>query len=120
MTKLNGVTLPNTMRYAPFVQEKRYSIVPTIEGAVFQSPAAGIIQGDGQLSWRMELLCFEELCILYGLYKLPGPLLFEGQYGEQLSVDFVSMTPEAIGGGNYSVQGLFIVRCVLVDICEGD
>jgi len=120
MPKLNDVDLPNSMRYSPFVQDKRYTVSPTITGAVVQFPAAGIIHGDGQLTWTMQLLCFSELCAMYQLYQLNGPLVFEGQYGERLMVDFVSMVPEAIGGGNYNIQGTFIVRCVLNDLCEGE
>ena len=117
--KLDGEDLPNTMRYPPFVQEKRYSIEKTAGGAVFQE-ADGLVQGDGILDWTMEALCFRELCDMYRLYRKPGPLVFDGQYGEQLLVEFVKLTPTAQGGGNFQITGQFIVRCVIADICEGE
>jgi hypothetical protein len=119
MAKLNNIDLPNSMRYPPFVQEKRYSIVPTITGAIVQQPAAGIIHGDGLLEWTMELLCYEELCTMYYFYGLPGPLDFEGQYGEEYVVDFINMRTTAIGGGKFNINGTFVVRCITTDICVG-
>jgi len=117
MASLDGDTLPPTLRYAPFIQDKRYSITPTAAGAVFQEAAAGIIHGDGILEWTMELLCFEELCLMYDLYQRQGPLDFVGQYGEEYVVEFVNMRVSAQGGGNYSINGTFIIRCVTRDIC---
>lgn len=118
MATLDGVTLPITMKYAPFFHEKRYVVTPTAGGAVSQRAYDnGIVQGDGTLEWTMELLCFSELCTLYTLYQQDGSLLFQGQYGEEYGVDFLSMKTTAQGGGNYSVQGTFIVRCVIRDIC---
>lgn len=120
MTRLDGEDLPNTMRYAPFVQDKRYKVTPTARGAVYQQSSEVLVQGDGILSWTMEALCFSELCDMYQLYKRSGALLFEGQYGERLMVEFISMKPAAQGGGNYSIAGQFLVRCVLADICESE
>lgn len=119
--KLDGEELPNTMRYAPFIQEKRYSVTQTAGGAVYQQAYSnGIIQGDGILDWTMELLCKSELCDMYDLYQRPGDLLFEGQYGEKYVVKFLSMRPTAQGGGNFLINGQFLIRCVLADICEGE
>lgn len=121
MARLDGEDLPNTLRYPPFVATKRYSITQTAGGAVYQQAwSNGIIQGDGVIDWTMELLCFAELCQIYNIYKRPGPLLFEGQYGEELMVDFVDLRTTAQGGGNYSLNGQFLVRCILADICEGE
>jgi len=118
-TKLDGDPLPNSLRYPPFIQDKRYTINKTARGAIFQQSADTLVQGDGIIDWEMGLLCFKELCDLYKLYKRTGPLLFEGQYGERLMVEFISMKPTTQGGGNYLVNGQFLVRCVLNDICEG-
>jgi hypothetical protein len=117
--RLDGDPMPNSMRYPPFIQDKRYVVNRTATGAVYQQSREVLVQGDGLLDWTAELLCFEELCDLYKLYKRTGPLLFEGQYGEKMMVEFVSMKPTAQGGGKYSIAGQFVVRCVLNDLCEG-
>lgn len=119
VVKLDNETMPNSMRYPPFIQKKRYSVNQTATGAVYQQSRETLVQGDGLLEWTAELLCFEELCDLYKIYKRTGPLLFEGQYNEKLMVEFVDMKVTAQGGGKYSVAGQFIVRCVLNDLCEG-
>jgi len=118
--KLDGEDLPNSMRYPPFVQEKRFTLNPTARGAVFQQAADLLVQGDGFIDWTMELLCLAEVCAMYRLYRKKGPLLFEGQYGEQLMVEFSQLKPTAQGGGYFSISGQFIVRCVLTDICESE
>jgi|JI9StandDraft_2_1071091.scaffolds.fasta_scaffold660966_1 hypothetical protein len=116
--QLDGVDLPNSFRYPPFLPQKRTAIAKTAGGAIFQRAGSnGIVQGDGIINWTAELLCFDELCLMYQHYKKTGPLQFDGKYGDSYMVEMLSIEDEAVGGGNYNLVGVFIVRCVLTDIC---
>jgi hypothetical protein len=117
---LNGITLPNSFRYPPFVPDKRYNLTPTATGAVYQEPAAGgVIQGDGVIDWTADLLCFDEFCVLNQLYYGTGPYEFIGQYGETYVVEFITFKAESVGGGLLNTRGSFVVRCVTDTSCGG-
>lgn len=117
LATLAGGALPAHFSYSPYVGRKRISITPTAKAVVTQAASPVIVHGDGALPWTIDAAYPAEFQALYDLYNTSTNdlLVFEGYWGETLSVYFSVFDQPQVRGRLFNLSGQFQVVAVTTD-----
>ena len=115
---LDGIDLPLHFSYRPYIQRKRNSITPTVNGVVVQAASPQIVHGDGILAWNMEAAFKDEFQFFLDKYNTVNLVLypFTGYWGETLQVYFTNFDSPEVRGQLFNLSGSFQVIEVTTDI----
>lgn len=116
---LNGLNLPTSFRYKPYVPKKRANVTPTANAVITQAAASSqIVHGGGVLSWRQQAACPEEFQTYHNLYNVAALTLYDfvGYWGEEYEVRMATLSVDNVYGGLMDVSGTFQVVYVTTTI----
>lgn len=113
VAKLNGVDLPPSLKYIPFIVKKRRSVKKTANAVITQvSLPSQIVIGDGIIPWNIQDASPEEFAALYVLFNTAGntTYTFEGYWNDRLKVYFSEFKIDKVFGRFFSLSGEFQVK----------